>query len=157
MTAFNGQIFSTGRGYYSHPIKLEIGTNGHTSMVPCEIADAGKYDMIIPFGWWHQEHLIKNIETPSQWRFEHANCMSHVEDEGIADMSEWQETVAFDENATMIARIGETKDKEVELDGLPKEHWQYKDLFTNEKAEMLAPRRTFDHAIDLKEGATTPS
>ena len=62
--AFNGEISSTGGKYYSHLIKLEIGTNGHTSMVSCEIADAGKYDMIIPFGWWHQEHPIKNIETP---------------------------------------------------------------------------------------------
>ena len=99
---------------------------------------------------------MKNIETPSLWRFEHAYCMTHVEDEGIANMFEWDETVAFDENATMIGRIGATKGKEIELDGLPKEYWQYKDLFTNEKAEMLAPRRTFDHAIDLKEGATPP-
>ena len=82
--------------------------------------------------------------------------MNHVEDEGIADMFEWDEKVAFDENATMIGRIRATKEKEVELDGLPKEYWQYKDLFMDEKAEKLAPRRTFDHAIDLKEGATPP-
>ena len=125
-------------------------------MFSCEIADSCKYDMIIPFGWWHHEHLIKNIETPSQWRFEHANCMNHVEDEGIADTFQLDEIVAFDENATMIGRIGATKEKEVELDRLPKEYWQYKDLFTEENAEMLAPRRTFDHAIDLKEGATPP-
>ena len=31
-------------------------------------------------------------------------------------MFEWDETVAFDENATMIGRIGATKEKEVELD-----------------------------------------
>ena len=74
--------------------------------------------------------------------------MNHAEDAGIADMFEWDETVAFDEKATMIGRIGATKEKEVELAELPKEYWQYKDLFTNEKAEMLAPRRTFDHAID---------
>ena len=156
ITAFNGEISSTGGKYYSHPIKLEIRTNGHTSMVSCEIADAGKYDMIIAFGWWHQEHPIKNIETPSQWRFEHANCMNHVEDQGIADIFEWDERVAFDEDATMIGRIGAIKEKEIELDGLPKEYWQYKDLFASEKAEMLAPRRTFDHAIDLKERATPP-
>ena len=71
-------------------------------------------------------------------------------------MFEWDEIVAFDENATIIRRIGATKEKEVELEGLPKEYWQYKDLFTDEKAEMVAPRGTFDHAIDLKEGATPP-
>ena len=48
--------------------------------------------------------------------------MNHVEDEGIADMFEWDETVAFDENATMIGRIRTTKEKEIELDGLPKEY-----------------------------------
>ena len=51
ITAFNGEISLMGGNYYYHPIKLQIGTNGHTSMVSCEIADAGKYDMIIPFGW----------------------------------------------------------------------------------------------------------
>ena len=154
ITAFNGEISSTGGKYYFDPIELEIGTNSHISMVSCEIADGRKYDMIIHFGRWHQEHPIKNIENPSKWRFEHANCMNHGEDEGIADMFEWDETVAFDKNATMIGRIRATKKKEVELDGLPREYWQYKDLFKDEKAEMLSPRRTFDHAIDLKEGAT---
>ena len=33
-------------------------------MVSCEIVDAGKYDMMILFEWWYQEHPIKNIETP---------------------------------------------------------------------------------------------
>ena len=82
--------------------------------------------------------------------------MNNVEDEGIADMFEWDEAVAFDENPTMIGRIRATKGKEIELEGLPNEYWQYKDLFPDEKAEMLAPRRTFDHGIDLKEGATPP-
>ena len=69
--------------------------------------------MIIHFGWCHQEHPIKKIETPSLWRFEHTNCMNHVEDEGIADMFEWDEVVALEENATMIGRIGAIKGKEV--------------------------------------------
>jgi len=125
-------------------------------MVPCEIADAGKYDMLIPIGWWHHEHPIKNIETPENWSFEHTKCVEHVQDEGIADMFECDETVAFDEEARMIGRIGSTRHEEVQLTGLPKPYWQYKELFENEKAEMLAPRRTFDHVIKLKNGATPP-
>ena len=39
---------------------------------------------------------------------------------------------------------------------MPKEYWQYKELLRDQKAEMLAPRGTFDHAIDLKEGAMPP-
>ena len=156
ITALNGEISLTGGKYYSYSIKLEIGTNDHTSIVSCEILDAGEYHMMIPFGWWHQEHPMKNIEPPLHWRFEHANCMNHVENEGIADMFEWDERVAFDESASMIGRIEATKEKAVGLHRLPKAYWQYKDLFTDEKGEMLAPRRTFNHAIDLKEGATPP-
>ena len=156
ITAFNGETFSMGGKYYSHPIKLEMWTNCHTSMVSCEIAEAWKSDMLILFGWWHQDHSIKDIETPSHWRFEHANCKNHVEDKGIADMFEWDEIVAWEDEARIIERIGATKEHEVQLDRLLKEYWQYKGLFLDEKAEMLAPRRTLDHAIDLKEGTTPP-
>jgi len=62
----NGDLSSTGGKYYSHPIQLDIGTNGDTTLVSCEIADTGKYDMIILFGWWRHEYLIKNIETPEK-------------------------------------------------------------------------------------------
>jgi len=64
--------------------------------------------------------------------------------------------VALDEEARMIGRIGSTRQVEVQLEGLPNPYWQYKELFENEKGEMLAPRRTFDHAIDLKDRATPP-
>ena len=82
--------------------------------------------------------------------------MNDVEDQGIAVMFEWDETLAFDEEARMIGRIGVTKEKEVQLERLPREYWQYKELFLDKKPEMLASRRTFDHAIELKEGATPP-
>jgi len=42
------------------------------------------------------------------------------------------------------------------LETLPKQYWQYKELFEEKKAKMLAPRRTFDHAINLKQGAEPP-
>jgi len=35
-------------------------------MISCEIANAGKYDLIIPFGWWHDEHPLKNIVDPGK-------------------------------------------------------------------------------------------
>jgi len=76
--AFNGEVSSPGGKYYSHPIQLEIGTNGHTNMLSCEIADTGKYNMIIPVGWWDHEHPIHNIENPEKWCFEHAKCVEHV-------------------------------------------------------------------------------
>ena len=125
-------------------------------MVSCEIANAGTYDMMIPFGWWHEEHPIKNIAKLEKWSFEDQKCQCQVEDEGIADMFEWDENVAFEEQATYIGRIGSTRKDAIQLEGLPKPYWQYKELFEDEKAEMLAPRRTFDHAIHLKEGATPP-
>ena len=65
--------------------------------------------------------------------------MEHVEDECIADMFQWDETVAFDENGRIIGRIGTARKEEVQLKGLSEPYWQYKELFENEKAEMLAP------------------
>jgi len=116
ITAFNGEVSSTGGKYYSHPIQLEMGPNGHTTMVSCEIADPGKHDMIIPFGWWHNEHPMKSIETPEKWCFENSKCVGHVQDDGIADMCEWDETVAFEEEARMIGRIGATRHEDVQLE-----------------------------------------
>ena len=156
ITPFNGEVTSTGGKYNSHGIQLEIGTNGHTTMVSCEIPDPGKYHMITTFGWWHHEHPIKNIETPEQWSFEKSKCVEHVQDEGIADMFEWDETVAFDEEAAIIGRIETRRHENVQLEALPKPYWQCKELCETEKAEMLGPRRTFDHAIELKDGATPP-
>jgi len=56
----------------------------------------------------------------------------------------------------MIGRIGSTRQEEVQLDGLQKPYWQYKELFENENAEMVAPRRAFNPESDLKDGATPP-
>jgi len=50
------------------------------------------------------------------------------------------QTVSFNEEARMIGRIGSTRQEEVQLEGLPKPYWQYKELFENAKAQMLAPR-----------------
>jgi len=36
-------------------------------MLTWEIANTGKYDLIIPFGWWHNEHLLENIANPKKW------------------------------------------------------------------------------------------
>jgi len=125
-------------------------------MVSCEIPDPGKYHMITTFGWWHHEHPIKNIETPEEWCFEHTKCVEHVQDECIPNTVEWDETVAFDEDGRIIGRIGSRGQEEAQPEGLRRPYWQYKELFENEKAEMLALRRTFDHVIDLQDRATPP-
>jgi len=51
ITTFDGETASTGGIFYTHPILLQIGANGHRSMISCEIPNAGRYDLIIPFGW----------------------------------------------------------------------------------------------------------
>jgi len=71
-------------------------------------------------------------------------------------MFEWDVTVAFDEEAQYVGRIERDEEGGVQLETLPKPYWQYKELFEEKKAIMLAPRRTFDHAINLKEGAEPP-
>jgi len=156
ITTFDGKTAPNGGIFYTNAILLEIGANSHRSMISCEIANAGRYDLIIPFGWWHDEHPLRNIADPSKWVFEEAKCHTHMEDEAVADMLEWDETVAYDEEALYVERIEPKEEGGVPLETLPKPYWQYKELFEEKKANMLAPRRTFDHAMNLKEGAELP-
>ena len=151
--SFDGETAPTGGTFYTHPILLEIGANGHRSMISCKIANAGRYDLIIPFGWWHDEHPLKNIADPRKWAFEEAKCHAHIEEEAVADMFEWDETVAYDKEAQYVGRIEQEEERGVQLETLPKPYWQYKELFEEKKAKMQAPRRTFDHLMNLKEGA----
>jgi len=154
--SFDGQTAPKGAIFYTHPILLEIGANGHRSMISCKVANAGKYDLIIACGWWHDEHPLKNITEPSIWVFEEAKCHAHIEDEAVADVFEGDETMAYDEEAQYVGQIEQEEEGGVRLETLPKPYSQYKELFEEKKAKMLAPRRTFDHPINLKEGAEPP-
>jgi len=145
----------SGEIYFTHLILLEIGANGHRSMISCEIANAGRYDLIIPVGWWHDEHPVKNIADSSRCVFNQGKCHTQIEDKALADLFDRDETVAYEEEAQYVERI-EAEEGGVHRETLPKPYWQYKELFEERKAQMLAPRRTFDHGINLKEGAEPP-
>ena len=88
ITTFDGEKPSKGGEHYTHPFLLDIGTNGHRSKISCEVAKAGQYDLIIPFGWWYSEHTLNNIDNPSNWVFEDHKCQAHVEHETVADLFE---------------------------------------------------------------------
>jgi len=156
ITTFDGETAPNGGIFYTNAILLEIGANSHRSMISCEIANAGTYDLIIPFGWWHDEHPLRNIADPSKWVFEEGKCHTLMEDEAVVDLFEWDETVAYDEEAQYVERIERKEEDGVLLETLPKPYWQYKELFEEKKANMLAPRTTFEHAINLKERAELP-
>ena len=87
---------------------------------------------------------------------EEVKCHAHIADEAVADLFEWDETVAYDEEAQYVGQIEREEEGGVQLETLPEPYWQYKELFEEKIARMLAPRRTFDHAINLKEGAEPP-
>jgi len=81
----------------------------------------------------------------------------HVENEAVKDLFEYDETVAYDPKAQYVGRIGRVEEKNpVELETLPREYAQFKHLFRPEVSESMPPRRTFHHAIDLKEGSEPP-
>jgi len=152
ITTFDGETAPPGGIFYTHPIFLEIGANAHRSMISCEIANAGRYDLIIPFGWWHNEHPLKIIADPSKWAFEETRCHAHIDDEAVADLFDCDETGAYDEEVQSVGWIEREEEGGVQLETVPKPYWQYKELFEEKKAKMWAPRRTFDHAINLKDG-----
>jgi len=76
-----------------------------------------------------------------------------MEDEAVADLFEWDETVAYDKEAQYVGWSECDEDGGVQLETLPKLYSQYKELFEEMNAKMLAPRRTFDQAINHKDGA----
>ena len=81
-----------------------------------------------------------------------------MENEGVRDMFEWDETGAFDEEAQYVGQyVGRAylrKDQSsISLEGIPANCHQHNKLFLPETAEKLAGRRTFDHTIDLVPGA----
>jgi len=117
---FDGETTPTRGTFYQHPILVEIGTNGHRSMISCEIANVGIYDLIIPFWLWHNEHPLKNIANPSKWVFEGTKCYAHIEGEAVTDLFEWYESVAYDEQAQYIERIRQKDEGGVQLETLPK-------------------------------------
>jgi len=129
ITTFDGETGPTGRIFNPHPILLEIGANGHRSMISCVIANGASYDLILLFGWWHDEHPLKNIAGPRKCAFEAAKCHAHKEDEAVGNMFEWDETVAHDEEALYVGRIEREEEGGVQLEALPKPYWQYKELF----------------------------
>jgi len=113
--------------------------------------------MIIPFGWWHQEHPIKNIVNPDAWCFDDTDSQPHLlpEDEGIT--VEWDQDVLNDPNAVVIGRIEKIDEEKVTIiDRLLAQYDDYLHLFRPSTAEKLAPRRTFDHAINLKADTQPP-
>ena len=61
---FEGTNASYGAKHFTHTILLEIGRNGHRTHISCEIASAGKYYLIITFGWWHNEYPPITHRTP---------------------------------------------------------------------------------------------
>jgi len=74
----------------------------------------------------------------------------------VGDLFESDETVAYHEEARYIDRRGREEKGGIELETRWKPDWQYKELLEENKREMLAPRRTFNHAINLKAGAEPP-
>ena len=86
--------------------------------------------MIIPFGWWHQEHQIKNIADPNTWCFHDSYCQCYLipEDEGIS--VEWDEDVLYDPNVVVIGRIERIDEEKVTIiNRLPDQYHDYLDLF----------------------------
>jgi hypothetical protein len=168
IVGFDGAAAPSAGKRYTHPLSLEIG-NRHMSEVACEIGES-KYGMIIPFGWWYEEHHMSNVGSPDKWQFEHDDCKYHCNITEDPDITvEWDDMVVYDPRAQYIGRIewvapyrmvnrvqaGE-EGKVKLIPDLPDEYQNFKSLFQPATAEKLPPRRTFDHAINLEKGAKPP-
>jgi len=92
--------------------------------------------------------------TRKKRSFGQITCHDYVENQAVKDLFEYDKTVAYDPKAQYVGRIGKVEEKDaVELETLPREYAQFKHVLQLEGSEKMPPRRTFDHAIDLKEGS----
>jgi len=57
------------------------------------------------------------------------------------DLLEWDETVACDEEAQYLGRIGREEEGGVQLESLPKPYWHYKELFEEKKSGDGSPSK----------------
>jgi len=129
IVGFDGLSSSSGGQRYTRPITLEI-RNGNRSPISGKIAPTGRFDLIIPFGWWYHEHHFSHLDKPKKWSFRQEACRDHVADEAVKDLFEYHETVAYDPSAQCVGRIGRVEEKHpVELETLPQEYVQFKHLF----------------------------
>ena len=91
-------------------------------MISGKIANAGKYDLIIRFGWWNNDQPLKNIGNPTKFVFDKATCHAYVGDAAVADLFEWDETVPYDEEGQYVGRIKREEEGGVQLETLPKQY-----------------------------------
>jgi len=119
IVGFDGLSSSSGGQRYTCPITLVIG-NGHRSPISAEIAPRGRFDLIIPFGWWYHKHHLSYLDEPKKWSFGQTTGCDHVDHEPVKDLFEYDETVTYDPKALYVGRIGRIEEKNpVELETLP--------------------------------------
>ena len=77
IVGFDGLSSLSGGQIYTRPITLEI-RNRHRSPISAEIGPTGRFDLIIPFGWWYHEHHISHLGELKKWSFGQTTCRDHV-------------------------------------------------------------------------------
>ena len=78
-------------------------------------------------------------------------------DEGISEMWEYDESVVFEEDARIIGRVQRVNEPLITIpDEVPKPYHEYIELFQDEIATQMPPRRMWDHEIKIKEGEEPP-
>jgi len=107
--------------------------------------------MIIPFGWWHEEYPIRNIANPKDGLLNDNEHHAHLLPTDETTSVEWDEDVLNNASAVVIGRIENVDKEKITIIGrLADRYHDHLELFPPSTAEKLAPRRTFDPAIDLK-------
>jgi len=61
-----------------------------------------------------------NTADATRWAPEEAKCHTHIEAEAVADLFEWDDDVAYDEEAQYVRRIEREEEGGVQLKTLPK-------------------------------------
>lgn len=157
--------------YGTEPTKMQIGE--HTEYVSFDVTNLGKYDLVLGYPWlkrhnpginWVGGKITQwNCDCPLRPEAQEL-CESHRMRErarGLATImtnraSEEkvpkEEKRSIDRQDLSVGTIS-AKDKKSIRETIPKEYWDYEDLFEEPQGEQnLPPHQPWDHEIPLQEG-----
>jgi hypothetical protein len=161
---FNGQRVEGAGWQYTFPVTLRY--ESHYTKETFEIGPMeDSSDVMLPY-WWIVKHgaLSGVTEENDKLQFTSKHCHQHCTKAAVSSFSiEYDDSILkFGTDPRWIGVIGSmhvSAAHEIEVDWVERIPWQYRDfqtIYNGETANALPPHRSYDHAIDLKDGEQPP-
>jgi hypothetical protein len=138
-------------GNITHATEFTMDYNGHTELVQAEVTDLGRTSVIIGYTW-----LVRHNPT-IDWSTGRvtlsrcpATCGLYVKQKKEIN---WTEVIQEIQGYKLLREVYTDKPKDKTPEELvPKAYHDYLSVFSKKASERMPIKKTWDHAIDMKEG-----